>query len=83
MRLKTFIAPWAEIAYLKRELIGARASCSAEAKRANRLSERIKTHDRALEKRAEQIAHDHAYITALEDQLAPTQILAARMEIRA
>lgn len=79
--MRSFVAPWAEIAYLRNELRGVRASCSAEAKRGNRLVMRIAKLDRALEKRRAQARHDQAYIDALEARLASTAITSARAEI--
>jgi hypothetical protein len=80
-RLRTFVAPWAEIAYLKRELHGARRSGSAEAKRVNRLATRIGVLDRKIEKLHAQARHDQVYIDALESRLGRDLVGAARSEI--
>ncbi|MCR4338811.1 MAG: hypothetical protein NUW01_02875 [Gemmatimonadaceae bacterium] len=71
------------VAYLQRELHGAKTSCSAEAKRNNRLATRNAVLERALEKRRAQERHDQAYIDALEVRLPLVAVKAARAEISA
>lgn len=65
----------------ERDLRGARLSCSAEAKKANRLAARIAKLDRALERHRAQARHDQSYIDALESRLEYASIEAARSEI--
>lgn len=58
--------PWSELAVLRREVRAARNSCSANAKRGNRLAARILMLDKAAQKHHAQAKHDQEYIDALE-----------------
>lgn len=70
--------PWSQLALLRRDLHAARGSCSANAKRCNRLSARIIILDQACKKHRAQERHDQAYIDALEELVSPAVLAAAR-----
>lgn len=74
--------PWSEFRRLRTDLRGTRLSCSANAKKVNRLSARIVKLDTAIRKHREQERHDQDYIDALEKRLENASIQAARQEIR-
>jgi hypothetical protein len=77
------IWPWNELARLRRELRAAKLSCSAEAKKVNRLAARITQLDRAIEKHRAQERHDQAYIDLLEPRLKAGFISEARATLAA
>lgn len=75
------LRPWRVIRELRIDVRAARHSCAANAKRANRLTRRIRVLDLACAKHKQQERHDQAYIDALEDRLDDVAIAAAREEI--
>jgi hypothetical protein len=76
------IWPWSALRALRRDVRAARLSCSAEAKRANRLAARIRLLDARVARLRGQVARDQAYIDVLESRLGPDEIEQARVEIR-
>ena len=75
------IWPWSRLERLQSDLRGARAACSAEAKRANRLAKHIRKLDARLERLRGQVTRDQAYIDRLEAHLDPALIAASRVPL--
>jgi len=73
--------PWSELNRLRRELRATKHSCSAEAKKANRIAAHVKRLDAAITRHKQQERRDQAYIDALESRLKTAEIKAARAEI--
>lgn len=82
MRLHRKVWPWSEIERLRVEVRAVKLSCSAEAKKGNRLTERILILDQSCSNHRAQARRDQAYIDRLEANVMPADLSRIRAEMK-